>query len=84
MGENERLLPKGTSAVTAEEEWRFYLKKKYKYTQFDYMLFLLPAIQASATCSNYAPMKENKKLRIPEYATLPTQKRETTPRKMQN
>jgi len=26
------------------------------------MLFLLPAIQASATCSNYAPMKDNKKL----------------------
>jgi len=25
------------------------LKKKYKYTQFDYMLFLLPAIQAVPT-----------------------------------
>jgi hypothetical protein len=59
-------------------------KKRHKYTQFDYMLFLLPAIQASATYSNYAPMKDNKKLRIPEYSTLPTQKRETPPRKMQN
>jgi hypothetical protein len=25
--EKERLLPKGTSAVTAEVEWRFYFKK---------------------------------------------------------
>jgi hypothetical protein len=77
VAENERLLPKGTSAVTAEE-LRFY----FQYTQFDYMS-LVPAIQASPTCSNYTPMKD-KKLRIREYSTLPTQKRETTPRKMQN
>jgi hypothetical protein len=76
VGENERLLPKGTSAITAEE-----LKFYFKNTQFDYM-FLLPAIQASPTCFNYTPMKD-KKLRIPEYSTFPTQMRETTPRKMQ-
>jgi hypothetical protein len=59
-------------------------KKKYRYTKFDYLLFLLPTIQASPTCSNYAPTKDNKKVRITEHSTLPTKRRETTPRKMQN